>query len=111
MAMGVFFLHSFFLHSHSLGYQYFFCAILLAADDPTRLQNVQKDIYITIAEKHHVSCANVERNIRTIRDVLMRHRNSELFSLLGVQTLWSQSLPYPRECIAVFASYLTGFTV
>lgn len=78
----------------------------LAAKDPARLHNMRRDIYLPVAALHQVSCSSVERDIRTIRDVLYRHTPADFFRSLGLPPLWQHSQPYPRECIALFADYL-----
>ena len=93
------------LHSQYLGYEYFADAVWLAAKDPARLHNMRRDIYLPVAALHQVSCSSVERDIRTIRDVLYRHTPADFFRSLGLPPLWQHSQPYPRECIALFADY------
>ena len=94
------------LHSQYLGYEYFADAVWLAAKDPARLHNMRRDIYLPVAALHQVSCSSVERDIRTIRDVLYRHTPADFFHSLGLPPLWQHVQPYPRECIALFADYL-----
>ncbi len=94
------------LHPCYLGYEYFADAVLLAVEDDSRLQNVRRDIYGPIASSHQVSCSSVERDIRTVRDVLLRCAGSEVFLSSGLPPLWQNIPPYPRECIAFFAHCL-----
>jgi len=95
------------LYPQYLGYQYFADAVLLASENSNRLHHIRRDIYRPIAAKYQVSFSSVERDIRTARDVIFRHSNSAVFRNLGVYPLWINTHPYPRECIAVFANYLS----
>lgn len=89
-----------------VGCRYFEEAVLLAMEEPLRLQNIQSEIYLPIARRHGVSVTSVEKNLRTVRDVMMRHNGAELFCELSGFRYWHNKLPYPKEIIAVFAEYL-----
>ena len=91
---------------HYLGYEYFAEAVFLAMEDSSRLRRIQTQIYLPIARKHGVTVGSVERNIRTIRDIMLRHSGRRLFEELMGCSVWNQSCPYPKELIAVFADYL-----
>ena len=58
---------------HYCGYPHFILSVAIAAEDPGRLQNIRKEIYLPVARLCHAELANVEKTLRTIRDVLMRH--------------------------------------
>lgn len=95
------------LHPCYLGYEYFAAAVLLAAEDDSRLKNMRREIYIPIASRYQVSCSSVERDIRTARDVLLRYARTNLCGFTGFPAIWQYAQPYPRECIAFFAQLLT----
>ena len=92
---------------HYCGYSYFEDAVFLVIEEPERLQSVQKEIYLPIAIKYRTSVSNVEKNIRTIRDIFMKNGGSEiLIQLTGCQ-FWQDKKPYPKELIEIFADYYT----
>lgn len=87
------------------GYSYFTRAVLLAVEEPTRLQNIQKDIYTPIAEEFGQSVQCVEKDLRTVRDVFMQNNGSEVLSQMVGGTIWEHRYPYPSEMIEIFAFY------
>lgn len=100
-------LHSVGIYRHYYGYVYFTEAILMAAEEPERLQSIQKEIYLPIALKNHTNISNVEKNIRTLRDVMMRHGGGEFLTKLTGCPYWRTQTPYPKELISLFAEYLS----
>ena len=68
-----FLLHTAGVFSYYYGYQYFIRSVELAVQNPERLQSIQKEIYIIVASEFQTSIASVERDIRTIRDVMMKN--------------------------------------
>ncbi len=87
------------------GYPYFLMAVELAAEDLSRLSNIQKEIYLPIALHFHTNPINVERDIRTIRDVIMRNGGPELLKELTGGCYRRSEQPYPTELIEIFARY------
>ncbi len=100
-------LHSVGVYRYYCGYSYFTDAVLMAAEDPERLQSILKEIYLPIALKYHTTISNVEKNIRTVRDVIMRHGGGELLTDLTGCPCWRTQMPYPKELISLFAEYFT----
>ena len=88
------------------GYAGFIDAILMAVENPQRLSCVSKEIYAPIAEKYGVNPINVERNIRTIRDVIMKNDGARFLEKLSGCRRWYTGLPYPGELLEVISSYL-----
>ena len=87
------------------GYPFFTEAVSMAAEDPARLTGIQKNIYLPIARRHNVSMFQLEKDIRTVRDVIMRNGGYELLEEIGCP-FCRASRPYPRELIALCADYL-----
>ncbi len=84
---------------HYLGYCYLKEAVLMAAEDPDRIRHIRRQIYLPIAIRHQVSLESVEKNLRTVRDVVLKHYDPEAFArLLGFQRQDFETL-YPRELI------------
>ena len=92
---------------HYYGYNYFQDAVLLAVENPDRLQSIRKEIYLPIAKEYHTTITNVERNLRTVRDALIKNGGIEtLESLMGC-SMWYVKKPYPKDLISIFADYLS----
>ena len=90
---------------HYCGYPHFILAVTIAAENPDRLQNIRKEIYLPVAKICHAELANVEKNIRTIRDVMMRNDGAALLSEMTGNSCWDKRNPYPKEVIGIFAEY------
>ncbi|MCI8465682.1 MAG: hypothetical protein HFI63_07475 [Lachnospiraceae bacterium] len=92
---------------HYCGYPHFILSVTIAAKDPERLQNIRKEIYLPVAKSCHTDLTNVEKNIRTIRDVMMRNGGASLLEEMTGNTCWKSRTPYPKEIIGVFAEYFS----
>ena len=99
-------LHTTGVFSYYYGYQYFIRSVELAVQNPERLQSIQKEIYITVASEYQTSIASVERDIRTVRDVMMKNGGEQLLIQMTGSSGWADKIPYPRDLIAIFAQYL-----
>lgn len=93
--------------SHYRGYHYFIRSVELASQDPNRLSCIQKEIYLTIAFECATSISSVERDIRTVRDVMMKNDGQILLFRMTDCPIWKNKVPYPKELIAIFSRYLT----
>lgn len=93
------------VYAHYRGHHYFLRAVTLVAEEPERLQNVCKEIYLPIAMEWKTSPGNVEKDIRTIRDVMMRNGGDKLLAELTGRPFWRDKSPYPKEIIEIFAGY------
>lgn len=87
------------------GHKFFIRAVMLAVEDPTRLENLQKNIYAPIAEEFHCTVPCVEKNLRTVRDTFMHNHGSELLCQMGGGRLWADRHPYPGELLEIFTFY------
>ncbi|MDO4355869.1 MAG: sporulation initiation factor Spo0A C-terminal domain-containing protein [Clostridia bacterium] len=86
--------HGFISHIH--GFQYLATGVLLAHRNPALLNNLSKELYVQIADRHHTSAARVERDIRhaivttctrtgsshITNGMMLRHLVSELSGLI-----------------------------
>ena len=90
------------------GYRYFIDAVCMAAANPEKLLNIRKEIYVQIADTYDVQISSVEKDLRTIRDVLMKNEGALLLKRLTGSGIWQTRQPYPREVICIFAGYLSG---
>lgn len=87
------------------GYRYFIEAVRMAAEKPCRLIRIREKIYEPIAGKYGTTISNVEKNLRTIRDVIVRHNGLELLIEWTGASFLRDANPYPRELIELFAEY------
>lgn len=92
-------------HRYS-GYPCFIDAVLMVAENPQRLSCISKELYVPLAEKYGSNPINVERNIRTLRDVIMRNGGAGFLEKLSGCGRWRTCTPYPGELLEVLASYL-----
>lgn len=92
---------------HYCGYPHFILSVTIAAHAPERLQNIRKEIYLPVAQMCHAELANVEKNIRTIRDVMMRNDGAALLAEMTGNSCWEKRTPYPKEIIGIFAEYFS----
>ena len=99
-------LHTTGVFSYYYGYQYFIRSVELAVQNPERLQSIQKEIYITVASEFQTSITSVERDIRTIRDAMMKNGGEQLLVQMTGCPAWAHKIPYPRDLIAIFSEYL-----
>ncbi len=99
-------LHSAGVCQHYRGYSYFLQAVQMVAENPERLQNIRRDIYQPIAISSETTSVNVEKNIRTVRDVFIKNGGDKLLSEIIGSPFWLHNKPYPRELIELFAMYL-----
>lgn len=90
---------------HYCGYSYLEEAVFLVVEDPERLQSIQKEIYLPVAIKYHTNVANVEKNIRTVRDVMMKNGGREILVEISGCGFWKDKKPYPKELIEIFAEH------
>ena len=99
------FLQSMGIFQHYCGYPQFILAVALAAENPDRLHNIRREIYIPVARLCHTEVANAEKNSRTVRDVMMRNGGAEFLAALTGSSFWKNKTPYPKELIETFAKY------
>lgn len=85
------------------GYAFFERAVILAYEDPERLLFICKEIYTPIADEFNTTIINVEKDLRTIRDVFMRNGGLAILKEIGYGVYHEH--PYPREMIEIFATY------
>ncbi len=92
------------------GYPYFVLAVEMVMEDESRLCNIRKDVYFPIAIRYKEDVQNIERDIRTIRDVIMRNGGEDFLTELSGGKFSHTKSPYPREIIEIFAEYLKNQT-
>lgn len=85
------------------GFRYCVDAVCLTLEDDQRLLLITKQIYLEIAVRYHTTGMAVERNIRTIIDVVWKTNPSLLQQLAGCPL---SSRPCPGQFIAYLSSWL-----
>ena len=88
------------------GYRYLCYGIKLCLEDEDYLLCISKLLYPEIARIFHTSGSSVERDIRTVRDVMMKNGGEQLLIQMTGSPGWADKIPYPRDLIAIFAQYL-----
>ena len=74
-------------------------------EDEKRLCRIRREVYRPVAEKEGVRLENLEKNLRTVRDVFFRYGGREfLEEKLRVEMNWEL---YPRELIEALAECIT----
>ena len=73
-----FFLHQFGVNSSYTGYAYVIDGILKVLSNPDYMKRITKMLYVDIAHDHHTSVSCVERNIRTIINIMWQSDNADL---------------------------------
>lgn len=101
------------LYSHGVlgtykGYRYFIRAVSMAVEEPERVENICQDIYWPLASEFRKDVRTIEKHMRTVRDILMKHDGERLLEELGAGGIWVDSSPYPRDIICIFAHYFEG---
>lgn len=83
------------------GYYYAICAVELAADDPSHLIMVTKDLYPAVAARLSSTASRVERNLRHVSDLAWR-TNPRLLETMAGHPLKQ------RPCASQFIAILTN---
>lgn len=91
---------------HYRGCIYFMKAVNLAYENPERLQNICKELYLPIALNYSTDVKTVEKDIRQFRDVFMKNDGGELLTEISGAACWQTRSPFPREMIEIFVYYL-----
>lgn len=87
------------------GYPCLVSCIRMVKEDEDRLCGVRKKLYGPVAGKYGMKVENLERNLRTVRDVFQNHGGIELLEkYLGVQM---GIMLYPHEMIEALAECIT----
>lgn len=77
------------------------CAVELCREEPERLELVTKWVYPMVAAQCGTSWCAVERNIRTVREVIWARNRSLLEELSPAPLL---EMPYPAQLLSILAS-------
>ena len=86
------------------GYLCLISCIKRVKEDESRLCGIRKQVYGPVAREHGVKLANLEKNLRTIRDTFQDRGGTEL---LEKQLGGKQEALYPRELIEALAECIT----
>lgn len=94
------------IYRHRIAGRLFMEAVWMAAEDLSRMQNISRSIYAPIAERHGTTVSTVSKNIRDVRDTIMKHGGADLLEAMTGSRHWHAEKPYPCELIEVFARYV-----
>lgn len=97
-------IHEIGVPAHIKGYQYLRDSIMLAVTDMDILNSITKQLYPTIAEKHHTTPSRVERAIRHAIEVAWnRGKMDTIDALFGYTIHAGKGKPTNSEFIALIA--------
>ena len=85
------------------GYPYFISAVERIMEDRSRLSRIRRDIYLPLADQYNTSLSSVEKDIRTIRDVIIRNNGLKLLEKESGRRLYYSDPPFPKEVLEIFA--------
>ncbi|MCI8465846.1 MAG: hypothetical protein HFI63_08325 [Lachnospiraceae bacterium] len=94
------------VYKHHVAGVIFIDALTMILEKPDRLMHMTRDIYIPIAEKRGTTAKNVSKNLRDVRDTIMKHGGATLLQQMTGQTCWFVNPPYPNELLRIFARYI-----
>ncbi len=94
------------IYRHRVAGRIFMEAVLMAAEDLNRLSNIRQAIYEPIAQRHGTTVNSVSKNIRDVRDTIMKYGGADLLEEMTGSKHWHTEAPYPHEVIEVFARYV-----
>lgn len=100
------FFYSVGIYRHHIAGRIFMEAVFMAAEDLSRLQNITRDIYEPIAKRRNTSITRISKNLRDVRDTIMKYGGAELLEQMTGSRHWRTETPYPHEIIEVFARYV-----
>ena len=87
------------------GFRYLVYAIQLVWEDCDILTYICKGLYVEIAIRYHTTVANVERNIRTAKEVMWNNGDKDtLEAIFGSQ--YNLKLPANARFIDILAFYI-----
>ena len=89
-----------------VGFPYFVSAVILAAEDLSRLSNIRKHIYMPLTVTYKTQVHNIERDIRTIRSIIVQNAGIEWLERMAGYHLYRKEDIYPREIIGILANYI-----
>lgn len=78
-------------------------AVELAIENPDNLNLVTKCLYPDVAKFYHTTPCNIERNIRTIVQILWRNDSDSLGRIAGYEL---KQRPTSSQFIAIMADYM-----
>lgn len=94
------------IYRHHVAGRIFMEAVFMAAEDLSLLQNITRNIYSPIAKRHGVSTACISKNLRDVRNTIMKHGGADLLEEMTGSRHWHAEPPYPHELIEIFARYI-----
>ncbi|MCI8464886.1 MAG: hypothetical protein HFI63_03380 [Lachnospiraceae bacterium] len=86
------------------GYPCLVSCIKRVKEDESRLYGIRKQVYCPVAREHGVKLENLEKNLRTMRDIFQIRGGTQL---LETQLGGKQDSLYPRELIEALAECIT----
>lgn len=99
------------IYRHRVAGRIFMEAVFMAAEDLSRLENIARNIYGPIAKRHGVTTGGISKNLRDVRDTIMKYGSAKLLEEMTGSRHWRTENPYPHEIIEVFARYFRNHQI
>jgi len=94
------------------GYDYILCGIRLISQDESLLHCITKVLYIDIAKEHHTSGTCVEKNMRTIIEVIWRNTQENQQLILNIfGTRYASTKPSNKEFLELLYEYVKSYNI
>ena len=92
------------------GYNYILYGIHLISQDESRLYCITKVLYIDIAKEHHTSSICVEKNMRTIIEVIWRKTRENKQLILNIfGSRYASVKPSNKEFLELLYEYVKSY--
>lgn len=87
-------------------HEYFTKCILRVVEQPSRLLNICRDVYLPVAQECHKDIRAIENGIRQARDLFISNGGAQKLAEMNGGDFWNNKTPYPSDIIEIFAFYL-----
>lgn len=88
-----------------MGFSFIIDAVAKAIEDKSLLLYITKGLYMEVAAENHTSVKCVERNIRTVTEIIWKYGDRELLNKIAGRNL--EEKPNNREFIDMLVRYLS----
>ncbi len=99
------------IYRHHVAGRIFMEAVFMAAEDLTRLEHIVEKIYKPIARRRGTSAACISKNLRDVRNTIMKNGGADLLEEMTGSRHWHTEMPYPHEIIEVFARHVRKYKI
>lgn len=87
-------------------YHYFKKCVLQAVENPLRLQNICREVYLPVAQEFDKDIRAIEQGVRYARNLFIENGGSQILARMNGGSFWQNQFPYPSDMIEIFVFYL-----